>query len=418
MEDGSSLSGNAGFRRLWSARVVTRFGSTLGYVALLWYVYAETGSAFALVFVGVAEFLTTVGFGLFSGALVDRYPRKRLIVLSTLARGGAMAGLVLALLVLGFDLAIVVFAAAVFSVCGTFFGPASQAMLPEIVPKASLDVANGLFQSTESVAGIAGSAAAGALVVAVGAVPSLGLDAACYVVGAFFVALVASTAGSRPTPSQRPSLWREVGEGLAYLRRQAGLLQLTLVFLLSNFLFSVVITFLVIYVSGPLRGTALVYGGLEAVLAAGWGAGGLLVGRLGLTRFTGRLAAWTGIVEGGVVLGLVLLPRTAAAFPLLLAAGLWQGILNVAWLSTVQAVVPQELQGRYLATDNALSYAAIPASQVLGGVLVTAAGLPITFTIVGIGSLAVSGLFLPLRSLRTLRYDPRSSTAAPEPGSA
>ncbi len=96
------------------------------------------------------------------------------------------------------------------------------------------------------------------------------------------------------------------------------------------------------------------------------------------------------------------------ALPLIFVVAIWQGVLNVAALSTVQAVVPQEIQGRYLATDNALSYAAIPASQIFGGILIATSGLPFTFLLVGIGSVVAGIAFLFLRSLRTFGYSPRA----------
>ena len=409
MNGQAPLAANSNFQRLWSARVVSRFGSALGYVVLIWFVYAVTGSALAVVYVGLAEFLPTVAFGLFSGAVVDRYERRRVIVLSSLGRSAAMGALVLTLYLAGFDLTIIVLASAVFATCATFFGPGSQALLPEIVPRDSLDRANGLLESSESIAGIAGSAVAGVLVIAVGAIPSLGIDAASFLVGALFISLIGTTVTSPRPGTASGSLVREVHEGLAYLRRTLGLLQLTVVALVTNFLFSVVLTFLVVYTSNVLHGSALVYGGLEAVLAAGWGIGGLLVGQLHLTRYTGRLWALTGFVEGSIILGLVLVPWAAVALPLMLAAGVWQGVLNVTWLSTVQAGVPQQLQGRYLATDNAISYAAIPGSQILGGILIVIFGLPFTFLVVGAGSLIASVGFLSLGRLRKLGYEPRSS---------
>lgn len=401
-----ALAGNSRFTRLWSARLISRFGSALGYLVLVWFVYAETGSALAVVYVGLAEFLPTVALGVFSGAIVDRYERRAVIVLSTLGRGSAMAALVLSLYLLGFQLPIVVLASAVFAVCATFYGPGSNALLPELVPPESLDRANGLFESTESVVGIAGSAAGGVLVVTIGAVPSLGIDAAAYLVAALFIALIGTTIVARPRPEEPKGLLREARAGLAYLRGTAGLFQVTVVGLVTNFLFSIVLTFLVVYTSVVLQGNAVVYGGIEAVLAAGWGVGGLAVGRLRLTRFTGTVAALTGLVEGAVVLGLILVPLVPVALALVLVVGTWQGIHNVAWLSTVQAVVPGEMQGRYLATDNALSYAAIPASQVLGGLLIVAVSLPVTFLLVAAGSVVAGLGFLSLTSLRRFGYDP------------
>lgn len=407
MSDWSSLLDNRQFDRLWSARLVSRFGSALGYVVLIWYTFAETGSALAVVYVGLAGFVPTVAFGLFAGALVDRYDRRRVIVLSSLGRSAAMGALVVALYLLGFNLALIVLASAVFAVCATLFGPGAQALLPEIVQREQLDRANGVFESTESIVGIAGSALAGLAIVAVGAIPSLGVDAAAYLVGAIFIALITATASAPSRLSSSEAILAQVREGLVYLRRALGLLELTIVALITNFLWSIVLTFLVVYSVEVLHGSALVYGGIEAVMAAGWGVGGLTVGRLRLTRYTGRFWTLTGLFDGLAILVLILEPSVPIALVVFFAAGTWQGVLNVTWLSSVQALVPENLQGRYLALDNTISYAAIPASQVMGGVLTVVYGLSSTFLLAAVGSLVAGVGFLALRALWQFGYDPR-----------
>ncbi len=408
MSDVASLARNPRFVRLWTARVVSRFGSALSYVVLLWLTFAETHSALAVAYVGVAGFVPTVALGLFSGALVDRFDRRRVIVLSTLGRGVAMGALVLSLEWLGFRLPVVLLASVVFSVCATFFGPGSQALLPELVPRASLADANGLFESTESMFGIAGNAAAGVLIVAVGATPSLGIDAVAYFVAALFIGLIAVSATSPGRTDRSEPLVRQVREGLSYLRHAVGLLELTVAALVLNFLFAFVLTFLVVYSTQLLHGGALVYAALEALLAAGWGAGGLLVGRFGLTRYTGRIQTYSAFAQGGVILALVAGPTVLVALPVFFVAGIMQGIVNVSWLSTVQAIVPERLQGRYFATDNMVSFAAIPAAQILGGVLIVVSGLPDTFLAAGIGSIATGAVLLRFRELQRVRYDARA----------
>jgi hypothetical protein len=320
-----------------------------------------------------------------------------------------MGALVVALYLYGFHLAVVLVACVVFSLCATFFGPASQALLPEIVPRSALDRANGLFESSEAVVGIAGSAAAGALIVTLGAVPSLGIDAASFGVAALFVALLGATAASSSAPRAPGRLADQVREGLAYLGRTVGLLELTIASLVLNFLFAFLLTFLVVYSTDLLHGGALVYAILEALLAAGWGAGGLLVGKLRLTRHTGGLWAYSAFAQGLILVVLVLEPTVPVAFPLFLAAGVMQGVLNVAWLSTVQAVVPERLQGRYFATDTMASFAAIPVAQVAGGLLIASRGVPFTFLAAGIASIGAGVGLVPLRELRRIGYDPGRS---------
>ncbi len=399
---------NPNFRRLWAARVISRFGSSLGAVALLWLTFADTHSALAVAYVGIAGFIPTIAVGILSGALVDRFDRRRVIVLSTLGRSAAMGALVLALYAQGFHLAFVLIASLVFSACATFFAPGSQALLPEIVAREALADANGIFESTEAIAAIAGNGIGGALILVIGAVPSLGVDAVSYLVGALLVAVIAVVATSPPpsTPDRRPSMWSEVREGLAYLRSSGGLFQITMLALIINFLFSIVLTFVVVFSTDLLHGSAIIYGLLEALLAAGWGVGGLLVGRLGLTRYTGRIWVISTLLEGLFVATLVVVPSLPVALPIFLGFGVIEGLANVTWLSSVQAIVPERLQGRYFATDNALSYAAIPASQIVGGVAIALYGIGPTFLLTGIVTVVVGVGALGFRSLWRFGYVP------------
>ncbi|MCI4318692.1 MAG: MFS transporter [Thermoplasmata archaeon] len=411
MSGGEALWANRNFARLWAARVVSRFGSAISYVVLLWLTFAQTGSPLAVAYVVLAGFLPTVAIGVFSGAVVDRLDRRRVVLLSTLGRAVSMGALVLTLQLLGFQLVALLAANLLFSVFATFYGPASQALLPEIVRRGSLADANGLFESTEAVVGIAGNSLGGVLLVVLGAVPSLGIDAVAYLLAAVFVLLIGTVATAPPpTPAltKSPSVLAEVREGLRYLRGAVGLLEMTVLALVLNFLFAFVLTFLVVYSTVVLHGGPLLYAILEAVLAAGWGIGGLVVGRWRLTRYTGRLWVYSAFVQGVAVALLVVVPIPVIAVAMFAAFGVLSGVLNVAWLSTVQATVPERLQGRYLATDNMVSFAAIPVAQILGGVLIVTWGLSFTFLLAGIGSVAVGIAFLFVSEIRRVGYDPHA----------
>ena len=404
------LGRNPKFVRLWTARVVARFGSALSFVVLLWLTYDETGSALAVAYVSLAGFLPTVVIGLLTGALVDRFDRRRVVFVSVLGRAASMGALVVVLEVVGFRLPFLVAAAFVFAVFGTLFGPGSQALLPELVGRESLAEANGLLESTESVAGIVGSSLAGVLIVAIGAVPSLGFDAAAYLVAALILLLIGASLAPPAARAVTTGLLDEVREGLRYLRRARVLLEITIASLVINFLTAFIFTFLVVYSTELLHGTALVFATLEALGAAGWGLGGLLVGRLRLARATGRLWVYSAFGEGLVFLALIELPSVWVAAPLLFFLGIGNGILNVAWLSTIQATVPERMLGRYLATDNMVSYAAIPLSQLVGGVLIAAEGVSFTFVLAGVGMVVAGAILLTRRDLLRFGYEPGRPT--------
>jgi len=400
---------NRNFTRYWTGRVVTRFGSAVSQIVLIWIAFTETGSVLSVTYVGLAQFVPTIAIGIFTGALVDRLDRRRLIVVTVLARSAAMGALAIALFLLGFHLSFVLLASVVFAVFSTFFGPGSQALLPEIVAPESLADANGLSQSSEEIVGVVGSSLAGVLIVVVGAVPSLGIDAVCYLVGAVCVLLIATTVTAPHPVRPRAPLLTEVREGFAYLRSNVGLLEVTLSATVLNFLSGFLLTYLVVFATGPLRGGAEVYAGLEAALSVGIAVGAVLVGRMGLTRYAGRLWVYAGFVQGGALAVVVLFPNVVVAFVGAIVWGVLNGVINVAWLSSVQALVPERMQGRYYSIDNMLSWAAIPVAQILGGFLILAEGISITFLVAGVGSILVGFACLGLKELRKFGYDPKSA---------
>ena len=87
---GSTLRVNAAFRRLWTARSISAFGDSLGLVALIVYVVDTAGEAFAVAaLLLVGEFIPSL-LGPFSGALSDRFDRRRVMVLSELVQAVAV----------------------------------------------------------------------------------------------------------------------------------------------------------------------------------------------------------------------------------------------------------------------------------------------------------------------------------------
>ncbi|MDE1822077.1 MAG: MFS transporter [Euryarchaeota archaeon] len=407
------------FALLFSARTVARFGNNLGAVALVWYVYSATRSPIALTLVGLAELLPSLTVGLFAGALVDRFDRRRTSGLTTLGRALSMAVLVGATIAMGFHLTIVLAVVVVFSLLSSFMGPATTVLLPQIVERSDLAPANAMLQASENSVGIAGASLAGVVVALLGIVPALMLDAVSFVVGGALVLAIRPSEVRPPSTPPRAAttpagLVSEIVEGARYLRGQTGLLELTLSALGLNFFTTLVGLFTVIYVAQVLHAGALMFGVLNAVGFAGVVVGGLAAGAFHLTRRAGVLWASAGLFFGASYGALVIAPLLlgvgpwvlATAIAVSLATGVFGGMIGTAWLSTAQAIVPDEFQGRYFSLDNLGSFAATPIAQVTGGLLTAARGVLVTYAVAAIGCLGVGGVFSTRKELRALSYDP------------
>ena len=163
--NGSSVLHNRSFLRLWIARIFSTSAFQMLSVAIGWQMYALTDSAFQLGLVGLAQFLPMLLLTLPAGQTADRYDRRTIVYLCQI-----MESIVVLLLVLGsvqgwLDSVHLLAAAAILGACRTFEGPASAALVPDIVEREQLPKAAAWSASAMQTAMIVGPSLGGVLVV-------------------------------------------------------------------------------------------------------------------------------------------------------------------------------------------------------------------------------------------------------------
>jgi MFS family permease len=182
-----ALLRNRNFRYLWTGQVVSDFGDSLTNLALLITINQLTGSTAALATMLIVLTIPQVTFGLVAGVYVDRWDRKRIMIVSDLLRGLLVLGFVLVrsadmiwlLYVIGFLQASV----------GTLFTPAKSALLPNLMEKEALLSANSISQTSRVVFNVLGTTAAGVVIGVFNVTwPAFALDALTF----FFSVLMVS----------------------------------------------------------------------------------------------------------------------------------------------------------------------------------------------------------------------------------
>lgn len=384
---------NRNFSRLWVGSVTSAAGTAIGSIIVIWLVYSATKSAIAISILGIVQFLPTLVFGLLAGALIDRLDRRRLMITCDIGRALAFGGLALYVWFVGVNtvtLIAVVFVVATFS---TIFRPATNASIPRLLASEDLADGNGLLQGGSTIAQFVGSPVGGLVLVTAGAAIGLAINALTFAIsGVMIFLMVIGRASVPPVGAERthPSLLREVGDGLRYLRSQRALLIITLTSMAANFFLSMFAGFEVIYVANWLHQGSTGFAILVAGSTAGFAIGAILPGRFRLDRSPGT---WVPIVWGlsGVfILGLVWTHDLLVAVPLVLLSGVGLSMGNTIWLSGVQRSVPDEYMGRFFATDEAGSFAMIPAGLAVGGVLVVLLGIQWTYLIAAVGTMLLN----------------------------
>jgi len=405
----SSVSGalrSPGFRPLLGSSIASSVGGSISGVAVNWLVYHYTGSALDIAYVGLTGIVPGIVLGLFAGVLADRYNRRQLMVTADLVRMTVMGVLAAALYLTGFSLFLVLAVMTLVYTFSTLFNPASQAILPRLVPVEQLESANGLLSALSQAASTIGAGAGGLAVVFLGAAAGIGLNAATFALSATFLFQIAVDLGrpkERPDGSKR-SFGTDLREGLSYMRNHLAILEVTLGFLPGNFLFTIVVAFTVIYAAAVYGGNAAVYGYLSATFAGGAALGALAVPRMRARRFAGVLMGVSVATQGGFI-GLLAyshyLPISLVAS---LGMGVTLGLINTVFFSTMQAIVPNEVLARVLSIDMVGSFVAIPAGLLVGGVLVSGHGILFVYAVCAIGLFANGLVLLALPGVRSMRY--------------
>lgn len=392
------------FTLLFAGQAISRLGDGLHEVALLWLVLQLTGSAFITGTVLAVQLLPTLLFGLIAGALVDRWNRRRTMIVSDLAR------VALVLLIPLLNAAGMLTLPAVYAISfllatfGQLFRPALMATLPNIVATEDLLPANALMGMTRQLGGIAGPALGGALVGLTGLNSVFYIDAATFAVSgyAIYLAAVPHAARARAALTVR-AVGREIGAGLAYIRARPAVLMLAILGVLSHAYWAAIPVVAPVFADRVLGGGSATYGLLLSGMNAGMVAGGLLVGAAGRGRHRGRLvvAGYAGMGIGIAALGFARTPAEAVA--VIALSGMVSMLSVVPFFALLQDIVADEFRGRVLATDETLEHGVLPLFYGLAGFLADAAGARQTFWVVGGILLLVAASGAVLRPIRRVR---------------
>ena len=309
----------------------------------------------------------------FSGLVVDRVHRRRLMIACDLARL-ALYGAVPLCASLGALRLGVLYAVAFFtSVASNLFMVAYLAAVANLVEPHEVASANGRLQATQALTYVLGSALAGAVSARFGSSWAMGIDALSFGVSATMLAFVRfrRDRAERAHAANEGPL-RELGEGLRYLVREPGLRALTLfqtsVALLGSVGVGAAVIDIVVYrlkvdfaQTSSLVGTSLALSSVGAVLGA------ILAGRLGRRIGLGVVCAAGTAFQGlGMLLGGV---GHSVAFTVV-AGMCWSGGLTfraVAVTSLRQTLTPDSLLGRVVSVGWLLIFSA----SALGAVVVT-----------------------------------------------
>ena len=391
-----------GFRLLWTGQTISLLGTYIHVVALP-FQYLALGATPVQLGTGVAIFGgVSLVLMLFGGALVDRLPRRRVILLSDLGSGVVVTAI--AALGLSGQLRIehLYLEGAFFGATSAFFYPAMSAIIPELIPADILLQGNNLRGLGRQIARLAGPVLGGFIVALAGAPVAFLVDGISFFVS--FGALWSVRPQAALPPAPRNHLLREIREGLAFTFTIPWLWITIFLFALVNAAYvGALAVALPILVRDNLHADARVFGLIEGLTGAGAIVGAVLLGQLKPVRI-GLAMYLACIVQGLTMIAF----GVTGVIPVLLAFAAIGGaaitVFGVLWETALQRHVPGPLLGRVTSIDIFGGTLLGPVAPLVAGVVVASQGAPIVFIGAGttIALLCLAGLAVPsIRQLRT-----------------
>ncbi|MDH4154430.1 MAG: MFS transporter [Nitrospira sp.] len=206
------------FGLVWWGQLISQIGDGVCRLALLWFVYAVTGSPLKTSIIGLLQTIPPIILGPIIGVYVDRLPKKVLLITSDILRA-LLIGLIPCLIpVESFTVSVLYVLVFLHAVSTAVFGPALTAAVPTFVPKTQFTAANALLQGTTSLGIVFGPAISGIGIAAYGSQEVLCINAATYLISAACLALVRfkHTAVTSSSAGPRSTLVQDLIEGFRY----------------------------------------------------------------------------------------------------------------------------------------------------------------------------------------------------------
>jgi predicted MFS family arabinose efflux permease len=391
-----------GFRWLLASSWTTNLSDGISIAAGPLLVASQTTDAFLVAMAALVQWLPPLLFSLYAGALSDRLDRRSIIIFVNLVRALVLAVIAASVLTDAVSIAVVLAALFALGTAEVFADNTSQTLLPSLVARRDLAVANARLQAGFiTVNQLAGPPFGAALFAAGTALPFIG-QAVLVTGGAVLVSRIALPPHGREA-ARTTAIRHDIAEGIRWTRNHPAVRTLVATIFIFNITFGAAWSVLVLYAIqrlglGPvgfgLLTTVSAVGGLLGMTSYGW-----ITRRLSL----GNIMRVGLIIETLTHLGLAVTTAPTVAMTIFFVFGAHAFVWGTTSITIRQRAVPPELQGRVGSVNTVGVFGGLVVGSGVGGLLAQAYGVTAPFWF----AFAGSAVFLVLiwRELRNIAHD-------------
>ena len=371
MSQTKGLTGIKGFSLMWLGQLLSLIGTSMTGFALTIWAWLATGQATALALVGFFSFAPTILFSPIAGALVDRWDRKKVLILSDLSSGMATATILILYSTGSLAIWHLYVVAAISGLFQALQWPAYSAVITTLVPKEHYGRAQGMVSVAEAGSIIVAPILAAALLIPIGISGIMCIDLLTMALAIFTLLPIAIPLVVKEAKEgdKKPSLWSEIKYGFSYITERKGLFYLLLLFLSMNLVTSIGNPLYAPFILSKTGNDSMALGTVMSFLGIGGVVGGVVMAVWGGPKRKVMGIYVVMVVDGVLMMAFALSSSLLAwcffGFFLMMVSPMLMTCSQAIW----QSKVAPEVQGRVFSTRRMIAQLATPVSLLISGPL-------------------------------------------------
>jgi predicted MFS family arabinose efflux permease len=375
-----------GFRVLLVSAVVTNTGDGIALAAGPLLVASQTRDPFLVSMAALAQYLPVLLFGVEAGVVADRVDRVRLMTAVNLVRAAILGLLSMTILTGAVSIAVVILALFVLGTAETFADVAGQSVLPRLVDRRDLGVANARLSGGVLLTNQLIAPPIGAALFALGMAIPFAADAIGFLFGAVLISRIVYSQTADPAGGERQHWRHEMAEGLRWLVAHPPMRTLALTIVLFNVTFGAAWGVLVLYAQERLGMGPVGFGLITTAIAIGGIVGTVSYGALERRFSLANMMRAGLLIETATHLVLALTTLPAVALVTFVVFGAHEFVWGTTSTAVRQRAVPDALLGRVTGVYHVAIELGIVIGTPIGGLLAARYGITAPFWFGFVGS--------------------------------
>jgi len=378
------------FRWLFASAIASNVGDGIALAAGPLLIASQTSDAFLVSMGYFAQILPPLLFSVVAGTVADRVDRRRIAIWLNVVRAVVLAVVASTIAGGSVSIAVVLVALFVMSSAETFADIAEGTLLPRLVPREHLGIANARTQAAFLSMNQLIAPPIGAFLFVVGSAVPFAVDSACYVLAALLISRIARSAASaaEPQPGEGPErhFLRDTAEGIRWLIGHPAMRTLAITIIAFNVTYGAAWSVLVLYAREQLGMDALGYGLITTAMAVGGLIGTASYSRLERRFALGDIMRVGLLIETVTHLVLALTHSPGVALAMMVVFGAHAFVWGTTATTVRQRAVPDELLGRVSGVYRLGLFGGLVIGAPIGGFLAQSYGITAPFWFGFVGS--------------------------------